>query len=264
MLATLTGSEIESSKQAFASNGYFVLRNVVSPQRLIELHQALAQEFDAASKSGALFSGGGLVSGHLNCFPGTAARFAYDTLQERGIIDLIKQLDPRVVRMPNIGCNFNLPGSYTQHYHLDRPFTRDFMIANVAVVDTDVQNGAMEVVPGTHRRFYKYTRFVLERRHRDGVRVPMNRGDVLIRSSNIWHRGMTNRTSIPRPMLAMTWEDGGNNHADPFSVEGGKIRFLPNWFRPTRLGRLREQLFVKVPIAYSTLRFARSLVDSQY
>jgi hypothetical protein len=29
------------------------------------------------------------------------------------------------------------------HYHLDRPFTRDFMIANVAVVDTDVQNGAM-------------------------------------------------------------------------------------------------------------------------
>jgi hypothetical protein len=266
MLATdkLTGSEIENSKQAFARNGYFILRNVVSAARLIELHQALAREFDAASKSGALFSGGGLVSGHLNCFPGAGARFAYDTLQERGIIDLIVQLDPRVLRMPNIGCNFNLPGSHTQHYHLDRPFTRDFMIVNVAVVDTDVENGAMEVVPGTHKRFYRYTRFVLERRHRDAVRVPMNRGDVLIRSSNVWHRGMTNRTSIARPMLAMTWEDGGNNHADPFSVEGGKIRFLPNWFKPTRLGRLREQLFVKVPITYSALRFARSLVDSQY
>ena len=25
---------------------------------------------------------------------------------------------------------------------------------------------------------------------------------------------------------------------------GGKIRFLPNWFKPTRLGRLRERLFV--------------------
>jgi hypothetical protein len=255
---------VEDAKRAFASDGYFVLRNVVSPERLIELHQALAREFDAASKSGALFSGGGLVSGHLNCFPGAGARFAYDTLEERGVIDLIKQLDPRVVRMPNVGCNFNLPGSHTQHYHLDRPYTRDFMIANVAVVDTDVRNGAIEMVPGTHRRFYRYTRFVLERRHRDAVRVPMNRGDVLIRSSNVWHRGMTNLTSVPRPMLAMTWEDGGNEHADPFGVEGGRIRFLPNWFKPTRLGRLRERLFVKVPIAYSALRFARSLLDSQY
>jgi ectoine hydroxylase-related dioxygenase (phytanoyl-CoA dioxygenase family) len=260
----LTPSDIENSTQAFATNGYFVLRNVVSRERLIELHRTLAQEFDVASKSGALFSGGGLVSGHLNCFPGAGARFVYDALQERGIIDLIKQLDPRVVRMPNVGCNFNLPGSHTQHYHLDRPYTRDFMIANVAVVDTDVQNGAIEVVPGTHKRFYRYTEFVLERRHRDGVRVPLNCGDVLIRSSNVWHRGMTNLTSVPRPMLAMTWEDGGNNHVDPFEVDGGKIRFLPNWFKPTRLGRLREQLFVKVPITYSALRFARSLVDSQY
>ncbi len=266
MLATdkLTGSEIENSKQEFASNGYFVLRNVVSPERLTELHQALAREFDAASKSGALFSGGGLVSGHLNCFPGAGARFAYDTLQERGIIDLIKQLHPKSFACQTLAVTSISQEATPSTTIIDRPFTRDFMIANVAVVDTDVENGAIEVVPGTHKRFYKYTRFVLERRHRDGVRVPMNRGDVLIRSSNVWHRGMTNRTSIPRPMLAMTWEDGGSNHADPFSVEGGKIRFLPNWFKPTRVGRLREQLFVKVPITYSALRFARSLVDSEY
>ena len=169
----LTGSEIEDLKQAFASDGYFVIRNVVSPERLTELHKALSQEYDAASKSGALFSGGGGLSGHLNCFPGAGARFVYDTLQERGIIDLIKQLDPKVLRMPNVGCNFNLPGSHTQHYHLDRPFTRDFMIANVAVVDTNIENGAMEAIPGTHKRFYKYTQFVLEGLSRKGIRVPL-------------------------------------------------------------------------------------------
>lgn len=260
----LTSGEIQNAKQAFAGSGYFVLRNVVSQARLTELHRALAQEFDRASKSDGLFSGGGLLSGHLNCFPGAGARFAYDTLQECGIIDLIQQLHPNVLRMPNVGCNFNLPGSHTQHYHIDRPFTRDFMIANIAVVDTVVENGAIEVVPGTHKRFYKYTRFVLERRHRNSVRVPLNQGDVLIRSSNVWHRGTTNRTSVPRPMLAMTWEDGGSNDQDPFSAEGGNIRFLPNWFKPTRVGRLREQLFVKVPITYSALRFARSLFDSEY
>jgi hypothetical protein len=260
----LTENVINDAKQEFASNGFFVLRNIVSPGRLAELHNALAEEFDKASKSGALFSGGGLMSGHLNCFPGAGARFAFDTLQERGIIDLLKELHPRVLRMPNVGCNFNLPGSHTQHYHIDRPFARDFMIANIAVVDTVNENGATELIPGTHKQFVKYTQFVLERRHRTGMRVPMNRGDVLIRSSNVWHRGMTNRTSVPRPMLAMTWEDGGNNNPDPFGADGGNIRFLPNWFKPTRIGRLREKLFVKVPIAYSALRFTRSLLDNEY
>ena len=260
----LTAVDIENAKREFASNGYFVLRNVVSPERLVEMHTALSREFAASSKSGVLFSGGGQLSGHLNCFPGAGARFAYDTLEERGIIDLVKELHPNVLRMPNVGCNFNLPGSHTQHYHIDRPFTREFMIVNVAVVDTVIENGAIEMIPGTHKRFYKYTQFVLERRFRDGVRIPLNRGDVLVRSSNVWHRGTTNQTSVPRPMLAMTWEDGGNTHPDPFSVDGGKIRFLPNWFKPTRVGRLREHLFVKVPITYSALRFARSLFDTEY
>jgi hypothetical protein len=256
--------DVQALKQLYARDGYFVIRKVVSAQRLAELHAALSAEFSAASENGALFFGGGLMSGHLNCFPGAGARFAYDTLLERGIIDLIKELHPSVVRMPNVGCNFNLPGSHTQHYHIDRPFTRDFMIVNIAVVDTVIENGAIELIPGTHSRFYKYSRFVLERRHRDGVRVPINRGDVLVRSSNVWHRGMTNRTSEPRPMLAMTWEDGGNDLADPFGDQGGKIRFHPNWFKPTRAGRLRERLFVKVPLAYSALRFTRSLLDSEY
>jgi len=255
---------MEDLKRQFAAAGYVVLRGVVSPDRLGELHATLTQEFDAASNSGALFNGGGLVSGHLNCHPGVAARFAYDTLQERGIIDLLKQLHPSVRLMPNVGCNFNLPGSHTQHYHTDRPFAREFMIANVAIVDTVIENGAIEVVPATHQRFYKYTQFVLQVRFRDGVRVPLNRGDVLLRSSNLWHRGTTNRTSAPRPMLAMTWEDGGSELTDPFAAQGGKVRFLPNWFKPTPVGRLREQLLVKVPIAYSALRFGRSLIDSEY
>jgi hypothetical protein len=255
---------IENAKRSFANDGYCVLRNIVSPVRLEQLHSELTEQFETHSKSGALFSGGGLVSGHLNCFPGAGARFAYDTLEARGVIDLIKQLHPSVLRMPNVGLNFNLPGSHTQHYHTDRPFTRDFMIANVAVVDTVAANGAIEVVPGTHKEFYKFTRFVLERRHRDATRVPLNRGDVLIRSSNLWHRGTTNTSPIPRPMLALTWEDGGSSLDDPFRAYGGEIRFLPNWFKPTRVGRLRERLFVNVPIAYTALRLTRSLFDSEY
>lgn len=260
----LTGEEVKDLKRQFANAGYFIIRDVVSPEALTELHKSLTREFNSANETGALFSGGGLMSGHLNCFPGAGARFVYDTLQQKGIIDLIKQLDTKVVGMPNVGCNFNLPGSHAQHYHTDRPYAQEFMIANIAVVDTVIENGAIDLIPGTHKRPYKYTQFVIERPYRNSLRVPFNRGDVLVRTSNVWHRGMPNQTDVPRPMLAMTWEDGGSKHQDPFAVDGGKIRFLPNWFKPTRLGRFRERLFVKIPITYSAFRFARSLYDKDY
>ena len=165
--------------------------------------------------------------------------------------------------MPNIGCNFNLPNSVTQHYHADRDFTRAFMIANVAVVDTVVENGAIELIAGTHKKFYKYWRFAVERPYRNSIRIPMKQGDILVRTSNVWHRGMPNRTAVARPMLALTWEDGGSIHDDPFEADGGNIQFRPNWFRPTRLGRLRERLFVGVPATYSTYRFVISLFGNK-
>jgi hypothetical protein len=256
---SLPPSQREAFTKAFADEGYFLIPDVVSKQKLSALHQRLAAEFDKATRSGTLFAGGGLLSGHLNCFPGEGSRFVYETLRERGILDLIQALHPQATRLPNVGCNFNLPHSAIQHYHADREFTREFLIVNIAVVDTTVENGAMELIPGTHRKFYPYWRFALERPYRNSLRVPMQQGDILVRTSNVWHRGMPNQTSVARPMLALTWEDGGSMHEDPFGAGDGKITFRPNWFKPTRLGRMRERLFVKVPLAYSALRFLSSL-----
>ncbi|MDW8207564.1 MAG: phytanoyl-CoA dioxygenase family protein [Chloroherpetonaceae bacterium] len=254
----LTAEEKQALKRAFADDGYFVVRNVVPSDRLAQLHRDVVNAFEEARRSGALFTGGGLMSGHLNCFPGAGSRFVYDALEECGLIDLIRELDPRIQRMPYVGCNLNLPGSVTQHYHTDRDFTREFLIANITLVDTNEENGATEMIPGTHKKYYPYWRFVMEGVARNSVRVSTQRGDVMVRSSNVWHRGMPNRTSEPRPMMALTWEDGGSVREDPFSVEDGRITFRPNWFHPTLLGRLRERLFVTVPFSYSALRFVHS------
>jgi ectoine hydroxylase-related dioxygenase (phytanoyl-CoA dioxygenase family) len=250
-------------KQAFADDGYFIVKNVVSPERLSELRRRILDEFERSKQAGGLFSGGGLISGHLNCFPGEESRFAYEALQENGIIDLIKAVFPKAVRLPNVGCNLNLPNSVEQHYHVDRNFTDDFVIANVAVVDTDVENGAIDVVPGTHKKFYKFWRFAVERAHRAAKRLPMKQGDVLVRTSNVWHRGMPNHTAVARPMLAFTWEDGGSKRDDPFKVEDGKIVFRQNWYTPNLLGRLRERTFVAAPITYSAYRFVSSLFGTK-
>ena len=255
--------ELEKLRQTFAEVGYLVFRDVVPKQRLSDLRTRMIEELERAQRSGGLFSGGGLISGHLNSFPGEESRFAYDAVRDHGIIDLIKLLSPKSVRLPNVGCNLNLPKSVEQHYHVDSAFTQDFMVCNVAVVDTDLENGAIDVLPGTHKKFYKYWRFALEKPYRFSTRLPLRQGDVLLRTSNLWHRGMPNFTAVPRPMLAFTWEDGGSAHDDPFRVGDGKIAFHANWYRTNLLGRLRERTFVAAPFTYSAYRFVRSLFGNK-
>src|SRR5471032_2150653 len=236
-------NEIEALKKTYAEDGLVIIRGVVSPERLSALHRAIIGEFESAKAGGKLFNCGGLFTGHLNCFPGEESRFVYQTLQERGVI----------------GMNLNLPGSIAQHYHCDRPFVQEFIICNIAVVDTVIENGAIDLLPGTQKKFYPFWRFAMERIPKLTRRIEMKQGDILLRSSNLWHRGMPNLSKAPRPMMALTWEDGGSVLDDPFSQqEKGKITFRANWFKPNALGRLRERTFAAAPITYDAFRFVRS------
>ena len=249
----------EGSKHEFESNGYLVFRDVVGGATLAEVQARLVTEFARVKAEGRLFAGGGSVSGHLNCFPGEGARVVYEALEARGIIDLVRALSSQPLRMPNVGCNLNLPHSSPQNEHVDGYAATPFLVANVAVVDTGLDNGAMEVMPGTHRRDYKYWQLLASRPKR--VRLQMSRGDVAIRTSTLWHRGMPNHTEQPRPMLAFTWEDGGSSLSDPFSAHDGQIRFFPNRFRTDWAGRVRERVFVAAPRLSRALRAASSLFE---
>jgi ectoine hydroxylase-related dioxygenase (phytanoyl-CoA dioxygenase family) len=259
----ISAEQMEDFKKTFAENGFVVFKNVVPKDKLAALYTRLMDEFEEAKHTGRLFAGGGQVSGHLNCFPGEEARFAYEAIKDAGIVDFIRAVSPKSTREPNVGCNFNMPGSVTQHYHMDRTYTNEFMIANVSVVDTTIENGATDVIAGTHKKFYKYWRFAVEMPWRRHKQVESHAGDVIVRVSNLWHRGMPNHSGKARPMLAFTWEDGGSVYDDPFTIDGGKVAFRPNWFRPTRLGRLRERIFVSAPITYAAYRFVDSLFTNK-
>jgi Phytanoyl-CoA dioxygenase (PhyH) len=256
--------DLEDLKRAYAADGYVVLKNVVDREKLSALCRTIVDAFDDAKRSGALFAGGGSISGHLNCFPGEGSRFVYEALQSQGVIDLIRAITPRAFVSPSVRCNVNLPKSVAQHYHIDGAFIERFTVVNIAAMDTDLVNGAIEIIPKTHKKFYKYWRFALERPYRFAKRIPMSCGDVLIRTSSLWHRGMPNRSPRPRPMLALTFGDKHEKELpDPFAQNEGKVGFYENWYRPTRLGRLRERTFVMAPITYASYRFVSSLFGNK-
>lgn len=235
--------------------GYALIPGVVSRDRLDAFNAKLIEAYEQSPK----FRGGGTVSGHINCFPGEAARFAYDEVEQAGIGDVIRSFRPGLRNDVRATLNFNLPGSSAQHYHMDGVYAKEFIICNVAVVDTDVANGAMAVLPATHSEFYPFWRYAVERKYRLARRVTMRQGDVLVRRSTLWHRGMPNRTLAPRPMLSFTFGEESAPRGDPF--EGGEnIVFYPNWYAGgSGLSLWRERIEVALPGTRSALRFVKSL-----
>ncbi|MFM9845652.1 MAG: phytanoyl-CoA dioxygenase family protein [Hyphomicrobiaceae bacterium] len=254
---TPLAGQMQELEAKLGRDGYVTLPNVVSKTRLAALADQLRNEFNRAKAAGELFSGGGMISGHLNCFPGAQSRFVYDELDQHGVFDLVRKISPAATRMPNIGCNLNLPNSGAQNPHVDGYAATAFFIVNVAPVDTDIENGAMEVTPGTHVHEYKYWQYALS--GKPAIRMRMSAGDVVIRSSVLWHRGMPNVSRAARPMLAFTWENGGSELADPYTAHGGQITFLTNRYSQNLSDRIRERAFTKLPALGTGYLFMRSL-----
>ena len=255
MTGVLSATDIEELKRSLDVDGYAVLRGVVDRDRVAEFNDVILSEYARAPK----FKGGGSFSGHLNCFPGEKSRFFYDEIAGAGIVDVVEAVRPDRNNLVRATLNFNLPGSVRQHYHTDGAYMKEFLICNIAVVDTDLFNGAIDLLPGTHSRFYKFWQYALQRKYRLTTRIPMQAGDVLLRRSTTWHRGMPNKSATPRPMMSLTFGESTDPDQDPFLVHDGNLFFYPNWFNTSRLGRLRERTFVAVPKSYSAYRFVMSL-----
>jgi len=243
----------------YRAQGYAVFRNVVPKPALEELSARLREEFTRAGRD-AFNGGGGLMAGHLNSFPGQASRFVYEALEQRGILAFVARVSPAFAAAPRVGCNYNLPGSVAQNWHIDGSFQQHFIIVNVSVIDTDLVNGAIDLLPGSHQQSLPYWRLAAMRSFRAHARVEMAQGDVLIRTSRLWHRGMPNLSASPRPMIGITFGEECASTGDPFGENGGAIAFFPNRFRTDLLGRLRERSYVAAPGLHSAVRFVRSLL----
>src|SRR6476659_6433138 len=74
----------------YAENGYLILRNVVSKEKLDHVKAQILGKFESEKQSGSLFAGGGTISGHINCYPGEEARVIYNELEAAGIVELVK------------------------------------------------------------------------------------------------------------------------------------------------------------------------------
>src|SRR3954447_2919269 len=144
-------TDVDTFRRALDEDGYVILRDVVDRDGLTQLAANLTDEYERLKASNEMFEGGGSLTGHLNCFPGEQSRFVWSDVAAAGIQDLVRAVRPDIAESVRATMNFNLPGSVAQHYHTDGLYTKEFLICNIAAVDTDLRNGALDVLPGTNR-----------------------------------------------------------------------------------------------------------------
>ena len=87
---SLTALQMADLGTKFAADGYLHLRDVVPVGPLEQLRQRLLAAYERASRAGVLFTGGGTISGHLNCFPGAGARYFLRSTRSRNSFPALK------------------------------------------------------------------------------------------------------------------------------------------------------------------------------
>src|SRR5262249_16121649 len=91
--------------------------------------------------------------------------------------------------------------------------------------------------------------------------VVLGQGDVLVRTSTLWHRGTPNCSEAARPMMSVSFGEKQATGEDPFHVNGGGITFYPNWYSNAgRVDIVREPVDKFFPITRSAGRFVKSLL----
>jgi ectoine hydroxylase-related dioxygenase (phytanoyl-CoA dioxygenase family) len=183
---------------ALDRDGYVVIERAVDAEVLRAIRDELGPWLDDAAHRGRNDFEGfdtNRVYGLLAKVPSEAAL----VLHPRVLAVLDALLLPGYLLTANLAINL-LPGETAQQLHVDDGFyrlarpRRPVSVSTVwAIDDFTAENGATEVVPGSHRWADELPGPDVEL-----VAVEMPAGSVVIFLGTLWHRGGANRTDRPR------------------------------------------------------------------
>jgi ectoine hydroxylase-related dioxygenase (phytanoyl-CoA dioxygenase family) len=199
---------IASSKR-LQTDGYVILERAIGEEELAALKAALAP-YEAARPMG------------RNTFEGERTQRVY-SLAGKGEAFLRLAEHPAVMELLDAALlpNFLLstfqsirlhPGETAQPWHTDdafylvpRPRTNLAVSTIWALEDFTIENGATEVIPGSHLWAGEHP----DERDHDAVRVVMPAGSVVVFDGALWHRGGDNCSAATRlavsPQYCQPW-----------------------------------------------------------
>jgi hypothetical protein len=211
-------NNINRAVEAINTCGYVILENAVPVHLLDILHTKMredTQKILVKPKWDAV----GAVKGHLKQSPPPFAPYVFREIISNSFA---AQVTEKVLGEDRFNVfydgNCNCPGSKPQPVHVDAGVP--LFVVNVGLVDITEHNGSIELWPGTHLIQDVGARLetsALEARRKivPPIRANTKKGSILIRSAQLWHRGMPNYSDKPRHMIAMMHCKYENNLGEP-------------------------------------------------
>jgi ectoine hydroxylase-related dioxygenase (phytanoyl-CoA dioxygenase family) len=173
------------------AQGYTILYDLVSPQRVERLREALDRVYREEAHLPRQTAEPGCLRGYNLVRRDAIFR---EALQQPGVVALAEALLGKECILHSFESRSALPGGGFQSLHRDMPFV-DAAPLSMNVVwmldDFTKENGATRVVPGSHRRPEGPER---DRVYPDEVLGIAPAGTILAFNSLTWHGGGPNRT----------------------------------------------------------------------
>lgn len=232
------------------NNKFLKISDGFDEQITTKIYESIVSEYHSVKNIGDI---GGSMPGHLNCeLSSSLDNEILNYLSQNEFYKNIEETFAVNIKdyAPVIGANINLPGSAHQHIHQDGNFHEESFIVNVALQDINLENGAIEIILSTGHKPISYYHFLKEGHYKNKTRVIMSAGDCLLRSSNIWHRGMPNFSKKPRLMLNIVFHKLNSKIGKCLLNNGdvkSKVSITPNWYGSSASERLKERIFTKLP-----------------
>jgi len=92
----------------------------------------------------------------------------------------------------------------------------------------------------------------------------MERGDILIRTSNLWHRGTKNSSKESRLLLNFILKDKINEKPNYDFLNNNKLQIFNNLFKSNILGSIRENFYTRLSYFYVLFRLIRSFFSDKH
>jgi len=259
----------EGNASELAKSGYTFLESCIDEKYTEDALKQLLVEYESARPMP--WRGGGKWFGHINYTPSPTSQIMREVVFSRRVKEVLDRALGKDYKIIGFGGNANLPGSKYQPAHMDGWLGTDFIVINIPLGKVTDYNGSTEVWPGTHKEKLTISQFNAVRR--ESVRLNSSPGDVVMRYSNLWHRGTPNRSSEVRFMLAIlvsplyrklppiTVSEEQQSNLLNFGLAvnakiGSELKsaFRPNYFPTSLKGNILELTWMFAPSVFTAIR----------
>jgi ectoine hydroxylase-related dioxygenase (phytanoyl-CoA dioxygenase family) len=214
---------VQDATTAFHTNGYLIIEDAINPEHISILRDVMLDDVaKILARPDAPFN---FNKGNIQQAPPPYDPYLFDDiLFNDKVIDIATAILGPKVKNSFYSGNTALPGDHRQPVHTDVPHTvaggpyipTSIIVVNIPVVDMNACNGAIQLWPTTHRdtTYGGDTDGIIKphdlARFQDSYppfQPNVKAGTILMRDMRLWHAGMPNPSSKPRPMIAMMlWE----------------------------------------------------------